>query len=258
MHYHERVNIWRPFGHDGPTLGELAQQAWSSTDRGYDLLAPRFDNTPFRTPDVILQRALSVLDDTRLTTPAALGLDVCCGTGAALAQLQKRCARVVGIDRSVGMLREARARVPAATIIQGDALALPFRSVFDVAVSFGAFGHILADDEPRFVRGVRDALRPGGRFVFVTAHPPPLLSRRHIIARAFNGVMRVRNVVKQPPFVMYYLTFLLPRARALLEEAGFAVRVHELDDLDVGTQEPIANELGPLEGYVVVDAQRRA
>lgn len=253
------MNIWRPFGHDGPTLGELAQQAWSSTDRGYDLLAPRFDNTPFRTPDVILERAMSVLDGTSPLTPTtALGLDVCCGTGAALAHLRKKCARVVGVDRSVGMLREARARVPDATVIQGDALALPFRSMFDVAVSFGAFGHILEDDEPRFVRAVRDVLKPGGRFVFVTAHPPPLLSRRHIVARAFNGVMRLRNVVKHPPFIMYYLTFLLPRARALLEEAGFEVRVHALDGIDVGKQEPIKNELGPLEGYVVVDAQRRA
>lgn len=254
------MSIWRPFGHDGPTLGELARQAWSSTDRGYDLLAPRFDNTPFRTPDVILERAMSVLDGTSLFTPATLGLDVCCGTGAALAQLHKRCARVVGVDRSAGMLRQASARVPDATIIQGDALALPFRAAFDVAVSFGAFGHILEHDEPRFVRAVRDVLKPGGRFVFVTAHPPPLLSRRHIVARAFNGVMRVRNAVKQPPFIMYYLTFLLPRARALLEEAGFDVRVHELelDDLGVGNQERVRNELGALQGYVVVDATRAA
>ena len=44
-------------------------------------------------------------------------------------------------------------------------------------------------------------------------------------ARAFNAAMRVRNALWSPPFVMYYLTFLLPRARALLETAGFAVEV---------------------------------
>jgi SAM-dependent methyltransferase len=246
------MSAWRPFGSDGPTLGELAQQAWSSTDHGYDLLAPRFDRTPFRTPDVIVQRTLDLLgrDDATL----AHGLDVCCGTGAALAQLRTRCTRVVGIDRSAGMLREARQRVPDATLVQGDALAMPFRACFDVAVSFGAFGHILEEDEPRFVRAVHDALKPGGRFVFVTAHPPPLLSRRHIVARAFNGVMRVRNAVKRPQFIMYYLTFLLPRARALLEDAGFDVRVHELD-ADAAAQ--VSNELGSLKGYVIVDARRR-
>jgi SAM-dependent methyltransferase len=241
------VSVWRPFGDDGPTLGELAQQAWSSTDRGYDLLAPRFDNTPFRTPDVMVQRALSFLP----TATFAHGLDVCCGTGAALAHLKGRCTRVAGIDRSGGMLQQAHTRVPDATLVQGDALEMPFRACFDVAVSFGAFGHILEEDEPRFVRALHDALKPGGHFVFITAHHPPVLSRRHIVARAFNGVMRVRNVVKRPQFVMYYLTFLLPRARALLEQAGFEVRVHDLGDVRV------ENELGALKGYVVVDAVRR-
>lgn len=243
-------SVWRPFGREGPSLGELAQQAWSSTDRGYDLLAPRFDATPFRTPDAIVARALSVLPAMPMSTALAHGLDICCGTGAALAQLRTRCTRVVGLDRSGGMLREARARVPDATLVQGDALEMPFRACFDVAVSFGAFGHILEKDEPRFVRAVHRALKPGGRFVFVTAHSPPLLSRRHIVARAFNGVMRVRNVVKRPEFIMYYLTFLLPRARKLLEDAGFHVRVHELGDIS------ISNELGPLQGYVIVDAVR--
>jgi hypothetical protein len=81
-----------------------------------------------------------------------------------------------------------------------------------------------------------------------------LLSRRHIVARAFNGVMRVRNAVRRPEFIMYYLTFLLPRARTLLERAGFDVRVHELDDAHVAG---VSNELGSLKGYVVVDAIRR-
>lgn len=244
------MSVWRPYGEDGPTLGDLAQQAWSSTDHGYDLLAPKFDATPFRTPEVIVERALAVIDHASF----AHGLDVCCGTGAALSLLRTRCTRVVGVDRSSGMLQQARARVPDATLVQGDAVEMPFRSCFDVAVSFGAFGHILEDDEPRFVRAVHRALKPGGHFVFVTAHPPPLLSRRNVVARAFNGVMRVRNVVRRPQFIMYYLTFLLPRARKLLEDAGFDVRVHELDDPSVTH---VANELGSLKGYVVVDAVRR-
>ena len=44
-------------------------------------------------------------------------------------------------------------------------------------------------------------------------------------ARGFNAAMRVRNALWRPPFVMYYLTFLLPRARDLLQAAGFDVAV---------------------------------
>ncbi|MGO9081297.1 MAG: hypothetical protein ACLQDY_20030, partial [Streptosporangiaceae bacterium] len=32
-------------------MRELAMQALSSVEGGYDLLAPKFDHTPFRTPD---------------------------------------------------------------------------------------------------------------------------------------------------------------------------------------------------------------
>ncbi len=43
------------FHPQGPTFFELARQALSSTERGYDLLAPKFDVTPFRTPREILE-----------------------------------------------------------------------------------------------------------------------------------------------------------------------------------------------------------
>jgi ubiquinone/menaquinone biosynthesis C-methylase UbiE len=215
------------FGPGGPTFLELAQQALASTDRGYDLLAPKFDCTPFRTPDEVIARILDALGD----EPGRV-LDLCCGTGAAACLLKAR-ATVVGIDRSAGMLAEARRRLAAApgngpvSLARADALALPFAGAFDVVVCFGAFGHILVEDEPRLVTSVYRALKPGGRFAFVTADPPLPLSLRWWLARGFNAAMHLRNALVKPPFIMYYLTFLVPRARALLEEAGFQVEVRD-------------------------------
>lgn len=215
----------------GPTFLELARQALTSVEHGYDLLAPKFDYTPFRTPDPVLKAALSLVGG-----PGGVGsaLDVCCGTGAAMRVLRPLCReRVVGVDLSQGMLDEARRRLAdapgAATLdfVRADALALPFTAEFDVVTSFGAFGHILEEDEPRLVEGIARALRPGGRFLCVTAHPPSRLSPTYWLARGFNAAMRVRNAVWHPPFVMYYLTFLVPRARALLEAHGLAVEVHD-------------------------------
>jgi hypothetical protein len=37
--------------------------------------------------------------------------------------------------------------------------------------------------------------------------------------------MHVRNRLLSPPFVMYYLTFLLPEVRSLLEREGLTVEV---------------------------------
>ena len=140
--------------------------------------------------------------------------------------------RVVGLDVvQPGMLAEARRRIADAPgtapvqFVRADALHMPFDAEFDLAVCFGAFGHIETKDEQRFVREVARVLRPGGRFVFVTAPMPPLWSPSYWLARGFNGVMRVRNFVLSPPFIMYYLTFLLPEVQKLLEANGFDVEV---------------------------------
>jgi len=212
------------FHPEGPTFLELIKQALSSTDAGYDLLAPKFEFTPFRTPDVLLEAAAKALGG---SVPRVL--DLCCGTGAALSAFRPFCTEaLVGLDRSEGMLAEARRRIgaPLATV-RGDALAVPFRGSFDVVTCFGAFGHILEDDEPRFVAQVKQALRRGGRFVFITSDPLPLMHPGRLMAHGFNAAMRVRNALLHSKFVMYYLTFQLPRARALLEAEGFTVDAPE-------------------------------
>ncbi len=217
------------FHPDGPTFLELARQALSSTERGYDLLAPKFDFTPFRTPDEVLEPVARWL---ATEAPFGRALDVCCGTGAAMRWVRPLVTEsLVGLDMSAGMLEEARRRFAGAPgeapveLVRGDALAMPFEREFDLVTCFGAFGHVLEADEPRFVDAIAKALRPGGRFVFVTSEPPPWWSADAIAARAFNAAMRARNALVRPPFVMYYLTFLLPRAKALLEARGFEVRV---------------------------------
>ena len=48
------------FSPQGPSLRELAIQALSSVEDGYDLLAPKFDHTPFRTPAFPLGTPLPV------------------------------------------------------------------------------------------------------------------------------------------------------------------------------------------------------
>src|SRR6266513_2759817 len=160
----------------GPTFWELAVQALSSTERGYDLLAPKFDYTPFRTPDDVLA---TVAADLATLGPFDSALDICCGTGAAMRVLRPLCRRrVVGLDFSAGMLAEARRRLAdapgdaALQYVRADALAMPFTEEFDLAVSFGAFGHILLRDQRRFLREVWRALRPGGLFAFVTGRRP--------------------------------------------------------------------------------------
>lgn len=214
---------------EGPSFLELMRQALASTERGYDLIAPKFDHTPFRTPDPVLEAMMGVVREGGAPSVGA-ALDVCCGTGAAMRHLRALCKeRVVGVDLSQGMLEEARRRLAEAPgqaaieLRRGDALALPYDGEFDVVTCVGAFGHIVPEDEDRFVAGIARALRPGGRFVFATSEMPPLTSSWWWVARTFNGVMRVRNALLKPEFIMYYLTFQWPDVRALLEKHGLRV-----------------------------------
>jgi hypothetical protein len=40
--------------------------------------------------------------------------------------------------------------------------------------------------------------------------------------------MHVRNWLVRPPFIMYYLTFLLPQAEDLLRQQGLTVEVRQM------------------------------
>jgi len=215
----------------GPTFFELARQALSSTERGYDLLAPKFDFTPFRTPQSIIDAVGPYVGGDRGIDAA---LDLCCGTGAAMRMLRPQCRRrVLGIDFSRGMLdvgRQSLADTPgdaAVELVHGDVLDMPWEAEFDVAVCFGALGHILPRDEPRFVSQIHKVLRPGGRFLFPTTYLPPHGSAAYWLCRGFNAAMHVRNALFSPSFIMFYLTFLLPEAARMLEDAGFGVEVKD-------------------------------
>jgi ubiquinone/menaquinone biosynthesis C-methylase UbiE len=70
-------------------------------------------------------------------------LDVACGSGFLTENLR---GNVTGLDQSASMLAVARSRMPGASFVRGDALALPFRSAqFDCLLTGHFYGHL---DEP--------------------------------------------------------------------------------------------------------------
>lgn len=220
------------FSPEGPTLRELAVQALSSVERGYDLLAPKFDHTPYRTPDRVLEAAARALEP---LGPFAAGLDLCCGTGAGVDVLARVCQRgVTGVDFSAGMLEVARRRTlppgPAVSWVRADARALPFGPAFDLVVSFGAFGHFLPRELPGLFGQVRSVLRPGGCFAFPVVAPPRPGSPGYWTLLGFDAAMRVRNALWRPPFVMYYRTFRLGDVGRELARAGFRTDLHALPE----------------------------
>jgi ubiquinone/menaquinone biosynthesis C-methylase UbiE len=93
-----------------------------------------------------LQAALAALEPART-------LDVACGTGFLTRNLR---GEIVGLDQSESMLAEAQEQAPAATFVQGDALALPFGDgSFDRVFTGHFYGHLDGPERERFLAEAR-------------------------------------------------------------------------------------------------------
>jgi SAM-dependent methyltransferase len=105
-------------------------------------------------------------------------LDLCCGTGRHLRELQ-----CLGVDLNLESLRG----LPAAC---ADMRSLPLRSEsFDAVVSlFSSFGYLESDDEDlRALREVRRVLKPGGELLL------DLLNRENALGGFVDSVQRAEE-----------------------------------------------------------------
>lgn len=230
------------------TIREVLRQGLSSTAGVYDWIAPRFDATPFRTPDRVVEVLARQIG---ATGPVDRALDIGCGTGAVTQAVMPLCREmIVGLDLSRGMIevaRRAAARWAGAAKVafcRGDALAIPLQGEFDLVVTSGMLVHLPGKYHRRFAAEVWRVLRPGGRFVLVTGDMPSRLSLAYWVWKTFNAIMHIRNFVWRPRFPLTKLNFAVTYAEGLLREQGFEVNVRRglLD--------------GPLRRIVVIVARR--
>lgn len=105
---------------------------------------------------------LHALIERRVPGAASL-LDVACGTGKHLEQLQ-RWYEVEGVDLDDGLLSFARARLPGARLTVSDMTAFDLGRSFDaVTCLFSSVGYLLSLEHLRAaVRAMAAHLRPGG------------------------------------------------------------------------------------------------
>jgi trans-aconitate methyltransferase len=90
-------------------------------------------------------------------------LDLGCGTGQLSSEIAASGAEVVGVDRSLEMIVEARNKFPALRFAVCDARSLTFENEFDAVFSNAAL-HWIPEAEP-VVAGISRTLKAGGRFV---------------------------------------------------------------------------------------------
>jgi ubiquinone/menaquinone biosynthesis C-methylase UbiE len=136
----------------------------------YDAIAPLYDSQPHR--EKSSDPALAAFLAERSALETALLLDIACGTGNQLVANRAiaRNARMVGLDGSLGMLRQARAKSTEIGWVHGESSALPFASsTFDFASCQYALHHFR--DKAGMVREAFRVLQTGGRLAIFNMCP---------------------------------------------------------------------------------------
>ena len=130
----------------------------------YDRIAESYDKRYDRNRYGEVRDAL-----VRFVGDANVVVEVGCGTGHWLAELSGD-RRVVGIDRSSGMLAHAASNAPDAMLVRGIADALPIRSgAADRLFCINAFHHF--PDKSTFIGEARRVLREEGRIMIIGLDP---------------------------------------------------------------------------------------
>jgi len=137
----------------------------------YDRRAPEYDEWYLGTGLFAGQERpgwdeeLAALCERIAALPAARTLDVACGTGFLTRHLR---GAVTALDQSAAMVAIATERLPGATVVQGEAIPLPFpdRS-FDRVFTGHFYGHLRADERTAFLS---DARRVAPELVVVDSH----------------------------------------------------------------------------------------
>jgi SAM-dependent methyltransferase len=104
-------------------------------------------------------------------SPGAEILDVPCGAGRLALTLAERGYRLTGVDQSSEFLGHARSLDASSHVAweQRDMRDLPWPERFDGAFCVGnSFGYLDDEGNVAFLRAVRAALKPGGRFILET------------------------------------------------------------------------------------------
>lgn len=151
--------------------------------------------------------------------PNVNALDLCCGHGNVTSSLVSKGATVTGLDFSPVMLDMARATVPEAKFVEGDAMAMDFADASFDAVTIG-FGVPHVPEPARVLAEARRVLRTGGRLAFSVWCGPEVDTALGYVFGAINQYGSPDIALPPGPGANDYADPTL--AFPVLEAAGFA------------------------------------
>ncbi len=174
----------------------MDREAWLNERRAavvadYDRDAAGYDDDPYATAT---HRAF--VDRLVATVPiGGLVLDAPCGTGQYFARIRDAGRRVVGIDQSAGMLRQAEVRGLAERLEQLGLQEMAFEREFDGAITVDGMEHIPPEDWPTVLANLVRAVRPGAHLYLTVEESDDDAIDAAIAALQDRGTPAVRGEV---------------------------------------------------------------
>jgi SAM-dependent methyltransferase len=156
----------------------MAMAPWYETLFDEDYLRLWTPNLPPERAEQELHGLLTLLD-----LPAgARVLDLCCGHGRHAVPLARLGYRVTGLDLSEVFLERGRRSAQEAGVevewLHGDMREIPFKGELDAVINmYTAFGYFEDEENLQVLRAVRNALKPGGRFLLDVIHHEGVIRR---------------------------------------------------------------------------------
>ena len=189
-----------------------ARASYDRLSRWYDIIEGGWETPPRRLGLDLLQ-----------VKPGEKLLEIGSGTGNSLLRLSDQ-VRPIGLDLSFRMLAQARARLEkdkkTVTLVQSDALSLPFQSSFFSSVFMAFTLELMDTPEISIVLSeIRRVLQPGGRLGIV--------SLSNLGGLGFMKQLYEWSHARFPAVVDCRPIF----ARCSLEEAGFSIMDYQLMSL---------------------------
>jgi cyclopropane fatty-acyl-phospholipid synthase-like methyltransferase len=161
--------------------------------------------------------------------PGARVLDLGCGTGLPVARyLVEKGFRVTGVDQSVKMLEIAKQQVPEAELLPSDMVHVKLTTGFGAAIAWDSIFHVERKHHSELFHKVAKSLEAGGRFLVSVGGSDPASSAEHAAASSESGQEGFTSEMFGHTF--FYSGYDPRVARGLLEAAGFAIEVWEIDD----------------------------
>jgi ubiquinone/menaquinone biosynthesis C-methylase UbiE len=192
----------------------------TTTSATYDRIAPSYAAQWSDKTEILARQRVQFM---AMLPPHARVLDVGCGPGHDAAQLRAHGLQAFGLDRSRGMLHEARQRTDVPLLL-GDMRCMPFaNATFDGLWVSASFLHIPRRDNRGVLHELRRVLRPGGAL--------------YMGVKEGHGERYVSDKAGRQRFFVFYQNDELD---ALLEQSGFAVRMRMRNEDSLG-REPWLN-----------------